>query len=105
MQVEMWGCRSFPLGDSNSSVWLAKTDHLYGNHLLLKLGEAEVVKGAPEFSFSVSQFHLLEDLSVVQAEPFSAMREVQEDHSRHRALPCSLWKEFKRGKPKCMWGL
>lgn len=69
---------------------------LCGNHLLLKLGAAEVVKGAPVFPFSVSQFYLLENLNVVQAEPFLARTEVQKDHSRHGALPCSLWKEFKK---------
>lgn len=69
-------------GDSNSSVWLPERHHLCGNHLLLKLGAAELVKGAPVFPFSVSQFHLLESLSVVQAEPSPARREVQ-DHSRH----------------------
>lgn len=82
VEVEMWGCRNLPLGDSRSSVWLPKRDHLCGNHLLVKLGAAEVVKGTPVFPFSVSQFHLLEGLSVVQAEPSPAGREVQ-DHGRH----------------------
>lgn len=63
-------------------LWLPERDHLCGNHLLLKLGAAELVKGAPVFPFSVSQFHLLEGLNVVQAEPSPARREVQ-DHSRH----------------------
>lgn len=43
-----------------------------------------------------SVFPLLKNLNIVQAEPSPARREVQEDHGRHRALPCSLWKEFKK---------
>lgn len=97
VEVQMWGCRSLPLGDSSSSVWLPKRDHLYcGNHSLLKLGAAEVVKGAPVVPFGVSRFHLLGGLGIAQAEPSPARREVQEDHGRHGALPCSLWKEFKK---------
>lgn len=52
MEVEMWGCRSLSLGDSNS-VWLLKRDQLCGNHLLLKLGAAEVVK-VPQCFLSLS---------------------------------------------------
>lgn len=66
--------------------WFPERGHFYyGNNLFIKIGAAEVVKGAQGFPFGLSWIHLVEGLGFqaggVQAEPPPARREAWEDHS------------------------
>lgn len=68
--MEMWGCRVLPMGYSSnivslaSPVWLPEGNYIgYGNHLLIKIGAAEVVKVPNHFPSDSPAFSCLKVLA------------------------------------------